>query len=200
VIADTTPLMTAVYSDHYFGDDTLYTLARRFHDTALHAQYAPRTPTGTDGTVGTIAAVHTELHPPPLTLLMGLDLPWQADGAMRDGPAAQLAIDTLLRQQLAQWHQPFQTIYGAGTARVAAALQAIASHLARHLACHPAAKAYTTAWQEAIEKETNYLIRESGRVQKSIRYTATCDCCDDTASERQTFSRLLASRASPPRQ
>lgn len=234
VIADTTPLMTAVYSDHYFGDDTLYPLALRFHDTAMLAQYAPpapRTPRGADGTVGSDSSgssngivgtlgsdginglygsdvphnsADTGLHPPPLTLLMGLDLPWQADGAMRDGPAAQLAVDALLRQQLAHWYQPFQTIYGDGAARVAAALQAIASHLARHLArhleCHPAEKAHTTAWQEAIEKEANYSIRESGRGQKSIRYTATCDCCDDTASERQTFSRLLASRVSTGRQ
>ena len=71
LIADTTPLMTAVYSQHYFSDTSLYT----------HAWHAQR---------------NFEV-----TLLMGLDLPWQADGPWRDGPATQQAVDNLLRTQLA---------------------------------------------------------------------------------------------------
>ena len=50
VFCDTAPLLTAVYSDHYFADRSLYARAR-----ALHQRYA-------------------------LTLLLAPDLPWVADG------------------------------------------------------------------------------------------------------------------------
>jgi nicotinamide riboside kinase len=56
VLADTTALMIAVYSEHVFGDTSLYANA-----LAGHARC-------------------------DLTLLTALDLPWQADGLQRDGP------------------------------------------------------------------------------------------------------------------
>lgn len=178
LIADTTPLMTAVYSDHYFDDPSLYALAKRFHE-------APDTAALTPASEG--------MQPsrlPPLNLLMGLDLPWQADGVLREGPAAQPAIDTLLRQQLDAWRVPYQTVYGTASARAVAALQALAGHLVRH--------APTDAWiraaQNAIEKEANNEIGVSGRQQKYRKISSTCECCDDPACERQIFSRLVTNR------
>lgn len=181
VIADTTPWMTAVYSDHYFGDSTLYAQAQPLHREPLAAQ-----PTPEPGSSGNAL--------PPLNLLMGLDLPWAADGALRDGPTTQQAIDNRLRQQLDRWQCPYQTIYGSGTARVAAALQAISYHLTPHL--HVDSR--INAWQIAIKSEAEYSINESVSSQKNVKYASACDCCDDTASERQTFSRLLAGKRAPP--
>ena len=70
VIADTTALMVAVYSDLIFGDALLYASAQ-----AAHAQC-------------------------DLTLLTALDLAWQADGLQRDGPQVQEPVDMLVRRAL----------------------------------------------------------------------------------------------------
>ncbi len=181
LIADTTPLMTAVYSDHYFGDPSLYAMALGFHA-------APRL-------AGAALVSDTPPHHlPPLNLLMGLDLPWQADGSLRDGPATQMAVDTLLRQQMDVRQLPYQTVYGTDSARVAAALQAIAGHLMRHAP----ADAWAVPVQNAIEKEANNAISISGKQQKYRKYASPCECCDDPACERQMFSRLVANR--PPTQ
>jgi len=71
VFCDGAPLLTAVYSAHYFADRSLLEVALQHH-----AHYA-------------------------LTLWLQPDLPWQADGFMRDGPAAQTAVHALLEQVLA---------------------------------------------------------------------------------------------------
>ena len=65
VIADTTAVMTALYSEWVFGDNSLWTIAWDAHK-------------------------HTAL-----TLLTGLDLPWVPDGIQRDSPQAQQGIDRL---------------------------------------------------------------------------------------------------------
>jgi len=96
VIADTTPLMTAVYSDLYFNDSSLYPFALQ-----QHRAYA-------------------------LTLLTGLDIAWVADGIQRDSESIRKAADLRLREVLGQHQIPFTTIYGLGTARTDSALQAIA--------------------------------------------------------------------------
>lgn len=70
VFCDTAPLLTAVYSDHYFADKSLFEPA-----LALHSRYA-------------------------LTLLLAPDLPWVADGLQRDGVAAQMRVHALLVQVL----------------------------------------------------------------------------------------------------
>jgi nicotinamide riboside kinase len=57
LIADTSPLMTAIYSDVLFQDPSLYPFALQHQRIYQH------------------------------TLVTGLDLPWQADGIQRDGPA-----------------------------------------------------------------------------------------------------------------
>lgn len=95
VIADTTPLMTAIYSHHLFADDSLYPMA----------------------------LAHQRLY--DLTLVTGLDLPWVADGLQRDGPHVRGPIDALVRQSLVDAGLDFRVIYGQGLARLNNALLAL---------------------------------------------------------------------------
>ncbi len=95
VIADTTPLMTAIYSDLLFGDTTLYAMA-----IAHQRRYA-------------------------LTLVCGLDLPWRADGIQRDGPHVRVPVDDAIRRALESAALPYQVVYGQGTDRCSNALIAI---------------------------------------------------------------------------
>jgi nicotinamide riboside kinase len=92
VIADTTALQIAVYSDIVFGDRSLY-------DSALQAQ-----------------ALCTH------TLLCAVDLPWVADGLQRDGPQVREPVDTLLRTALQRHAQGYAVVGGQGEQRTAAAL------------------------------------------------------------------------------
>lgn len=94
-IADTSPLMTAVYSDVLFQDPSLYPFALS-HQRMYH-------------------------H----TLVTGLDLPWQADGIQRDGPAMRERIDARLRDVLQQAGLPFNLVYGQGPKRLASAIAAL---------------------------------------------------------------------------
>jgi len=95
VIADTTPLMTAVYSELLFGDTSLYPFALQHQ-----SRYT-------------------------LTLLTGLDLPWVADGIQRDSAQARARVDARLRQVLQQHALPHSMVYGTGQARTVHALQAM---------------------------------------------------------------------------
>ena len=95
LLVDTTPLMTAVYSDLLFHDASLYPFA-----LAHHACF-------------------------DLTLLTSLDLPWVPDGLQRDGMQAQRAVDTRLREVLHQHALPYCVVSGQGAARTAAALALI---------------------------------------------------------------------------
>lgn len=95
VIADTTALMIAVYSDHVFGDTSLY-------DEALEAH------------------ARTDL-----TLLTALDLPWQADGLMRDGPHVREPVDAMVRSALARAALGCSVVLGRGAGRLANALAAV---------------------------------------------------------------------------
>ncbi len=101
VIADTSALMIAVYSDQVFGDTGLYADAQ-----AAHAQ-------GCD-----------------LTLLTALDLPWQADGLQRDGPQVREPVDARVRAALQRAGVPYAVVFGSGDARLAAALAAVRRALA----------------------------------------------------------------------
>jgi len=98
VIADTTALMTAIYSEIVFDDATLYTPALKAH--------------------GLI----------DLTLVMALDLPWVADGLQRDGPHVRAPVDGLIRQQLLAAKLPFTVVHGQGTARLENALAALVQY------------------------------------------------------------------------
>ncbi|XAH25620.1 ATP-binding protein [Xylophilus sp. GW821-FHT01B05] len=95
VIADTTPVMTAVYSDLLFEDRSLYAFALQHQ-----RRYA-------------------------VTLLSGLDLPWVADGLQRDGPHVREPVDAMVRAALQGASLPFQVIYGQGDERLRQALIAI---------------------------------------------------------------------------
>lgn len=95
LLADTTPLMTAIYSDIVFGDPSLYPFA-----LAHHAFY-------------------------DLTLLTGLDLPWVADGIQRDGTAMQRRVDARLREVLQAHGLRYSVVYGQGAQRSVCALGAI---------------------------------------------------------------------------
>lgn len=103
VLADTTALVIAAYSELYFNDTSLWPDA-----IAQQRRY-------------------------DLTLLMGLDLPWVPDGLFRDSPLIRNATDTLLRRELQAAGIPFQTIYGRGEARLQQALRAVGSALGRSL-------------------------------------------------------------------
>jgi nicotinamide riboside kinase len=95
VVADTTALMIAVYSDFVFADSSLYA-------SALAAQRRV-----------------------DLTLVTALDLPWRADGLQREGEHVRAPVDALLRSALSGAGIAFATIAGSGGARVEAALGAI---------------------------------------------------------------------------
>ena len=97
VVADTTPLMTAVYSHLLFGDESLY-------DFSLH---------------------HQRVY--DATLVTGLDLPWVADRGIRDGPQVREPVDRLLRDALMRADLDWQVIYGQRERRVENALDAIFS-------------------------------------------------------------------------
>lgn len=103
VIADTSALVVAVYSELYFADASLLAPAR-----AEQSRYA-------------------------LNLLMGLDLPWTPDGLFRDSSAIRDATDALLRRELDAASLPYQTIYGQQEARLQQALRAVGRWLGREL-------------------------------------------------------------------
>ena len=92
VLADTTALMIAVYSDLLFGDRSLYAEAM-----AEHARCE-------------------------LTLLTSLDIAWVADGLIRDGPHVREPVDRLVRQALIDAGQPFGVVAGQGDQRLRHAL------------------------------------------------------------------------------
>ena len=92
VISDTTPLMTAVYSQMLFNEHSLDALA-----LAHQAMY-------------------------DITLLTGLDIPWVSDGLQRDGPHVREPVDQHVRRMLAQAHLPYQVVYGTGDERLKNAL------------------------------------------------------------------------------
>ena len=94
VVADTTALMIAVYSEHVFGDSRLYAQAERAQRDI------------------------------DLTLVTALDLPWQADGLQRDGPQVRVPVDERVRASLQRAGVAYSVVSGTGSSRLAAALSA----------------------------------------------------------------------------
>ncbi len=92
VIADTTALQIAAYSDIVCGDRSLY-------DSALQAQ-----------------ALYAH------TLLCTVDLPWVADGLQHDGPQLREPVDARLRTALQCHARGYAVVGGQGAQRTAAAL------------------------------------------------------------------------------
>ena len=95
VVADTTALMTAVYSDFVFADKSLYAGALQAHQAC------------------------------DITLLTALDFPWQADGLQRDGPHVREPVDALLRAALADASVNYSVVFGTGAARLESALKVV---------------------------------------------------------------------------
>ena len=95
VVCDTTPLITALCSQHYFNDDTLLAEAVAFQ------------------------------HRCELTLLCAPDLPWQPDGIQRDGPEVRARFDARLRAALQAHGLAWVDIQGPAEARLAAAVLAV---------------------------------------------------------------------------
>jgi len=95
VIADTTALMIAVYSEHVFGDRSLYAQAEE-----TQRSYA-------------------------LTLLTALDLPWLPDGLQRDGPQVREPVTAQVRASLSRAGVTYSVVSGSGPARLASALAAV---------------------------------------------------------------------------
>ena len=95
LLCDTTPLMTAVYSDLLLSEATLYPVA-----VQQQRRYA-------------------------LNLLAEPDLPWQPDGLQRDGVAAQKRVDQRLREVLHTFAIPSVAVNGVGAQRLACAMVAI---------------------------------------------------------------------------
>jgi nicotinamide riboside kinase len=99
LLADTTALTVAVYSDLLFNDISLYDMAL-VHQRSFDA-----------------------------TLLMGLDLPWVQDGIQRDGAHMREPVDTALRDALSRGGIQFQVVYGVGESRLLNALRCLNSHV-----------------------------------------------------------------------
>lgn len=95
VICDTTPLITALCSQHYFQDDRLLDAAIAFQRRC------------------------------DLTLLCAPDLPWQPDGIQRDGPEVRARFDARLRVTLQACGLPWVDVAGDEAARLAVALAAL---------------------------------------------------------------------------
>jgi nicotinamide riboside kinase len=96
VVCDTTPLMTAVYSDWLFND-------QRLHADAVAWQR------------------HCQI-----TLLTALDIAWQPDGLQRDGPQVRVPVDNRVRSLLIQHGLPWALVAGQGQARLESAVDAVA--------------------------------------------------------------------------
>ena len=88
VIADTTGLMTAVYSDKVFGDRSLYAQALESHRRVN------------------------------LTLVTALDIAWEPDGLQRDGPEVREPVDALIRAALRQAGLDYSVVTGQGGQRL----------------------------------------------------------------------------------
>jgi nicotinamide riboside kinase len=143
-IADTTPLMTAIYSEFIFQDHSLT-------DAALAYQRSF-----------------------DLTLLTGLDMPWEADGIQRDGAHVRAPVDALVRACLQGAGISFEVVYGLGEQRLQAAIYAL----------------------NTINLIANYSINTGARGQNGLQnWQSSCDKCSDPDCEHQLFTRLMKTRA-----
>lgn len=120
VVADTTALMIAVYSELVFGDLSLYAEAQ-----AAHARCG-------------------------LTLLTALDLPWVADGHMRDGEHVREPVDALVRAALMRVGKGYAVVSGSGRHRLDVALTAVRHALHTSTAEHEAGS--NPAWTWVCER------------------------------------------------
>jgi len=154
LLCDTTPLMVAVYSDLLFDDRSLEPLA---HDCQR-----------------TMDA----------TLLTSLDLPWVADGHMRDGPHVRAPVDARVRARLADWGVAWSLVSGSGPARVDCALDALRPLLRR---------------QALRGRSPGLLSRLVGEQAGPPAPRWVCERCDDPACEHLAAATLARPWASNER-
>jgi nicotinamide riboside kinase len=95
VFCDSAPLLTAIYSDYYFSDRSLFDCAH-----ALHGRYV-------------------------LTLVLQPDLPWLPDGLQREGEAVRAAVHSRVQHALQAMHVPHIEVEGLDDARLQAAILAV---------------------------------------------------------------------------
>lgn len=149
VIADTTPLMTAIYSEFIFQDSSLTQAALAYQ------------------------------HSFQITLLTGLDMPWEADGIQRDGAHVRAPVDAALRDILHVATIDFEVIYGLGQQRLQAAIQAL--------------NAIDSIASSAGSTRTNALKSPENNVATAPQpWIWTCDKCSDPDCEHRLFRKLIA--------
>lgn len=169
VIADTTPLMTAIYSDMLFDDRSLYPFAL---DHQRHYQ---------------------------ATLVAGLDVPWVADGLQRDGPHVRDRVDGLIRQHLEAAQVRYQVVYGLADERLASALAALAPVLTPLLTPALARVAPPCGSPDATRLIANYSIPSrvkpsfsltpSGSAAPDGAWYWVCERCGDADCEHRSRRR-----------
>jgi nicotinamide riboside kinase len=145
LIADTTPLMVATYSDLLFDDTSLYDAALQFQRSF------------------------------DITLLMGLDIPWVADGIQRDGPYVREPVDAKIRDALAHGGINYQVVYGTGTARLQNAFRCLISQSASQLVSESSAVTEDLVLKDKPERFKNWV----------------CERCSDPDCEHRLFQDLL---------
>lgn len=94
---DSAPIATAIYSEIYFGDRGHYAIA-----AGHHCCY-------------------------DFTLLADVDLPWEADGMQRDGPAMRARFHELIRAWLDERGLAYALVGGVGSTRTRNAVSALAA-------------------------------------------------------------------------
>ena len=151
VVCDTTPLMTAVYHRYIFGDRSLDAEALAWQRRCT------------------------------VTLLTALDLPWLADGHMRDGEHVREPVDAAVREMLIGAGLPFVVVAGLGEARLEAAVDAVAPHLRR--ADAPAQGLFSRlAARDAVQPEWRWV----------------CETCDSPDCEHAAWRQRLVADGPPP--
>lgn len=144
VVCDTTPLMTAVYSGLLFDDRTLDAYA-------IEQQRRCQ-----------------------LTLLTALDIEWQPDGLQRDGPQVRTPVDNRVRALLTAHALPWSLVAGQGTARLAAAVNAVAPLLRDRP-------------QPASGLFSRLADRDAADQAEAAAWRWLCENCDDAACEHAAF-------------
>lgn len=152
LIADTTALMVAIYSDLLFDDTSLYDLAVHFQKSF------------------------------DVTLLMGLDIPWIADGIQRDGAHMREPVDTKIRAALTRSGIHFQVVYGLGENRLQHALQ-----------CLNLVTKDTATKNTAIQIESQSQHQDKPQSESQFRKLRNwvCERCSDPECEHRLFQNLL---------
>ncbi|TXT35506.1 MAG: transcriptional regulatory protein NadR [Comamonadaceae bacterium] len=95
VFCDTTLLLTAIYSAHYFADTSLLDAAH-----AMQRRYA-------------------------LSLVLRPDISWEPDGWLRDGVPARAAVDAQVLHLMQTQRYPHIQVSGVGLQRLQAAILAV---------------------------------------------------------------------------